>query len=354
MLKKIRGAYLLVMVMVIMLVINLLVAFAASYSITNLKISRNTVQIDQASQASEAGLEYGLAYLQTNSATIQGTAVAGLINYTLPTVTLSNGSTFSVNYSNFVALNYATITITSTGTSADAIAKDVIAQVVYQTRTRPVSTITSHGNVTLIGGATISTNTGTTNIMSGGSVSLNNGAKTKISGVTSSTSGAYGIDIIQNNSSISAMSEPSFFYALFGATAATVKAGADLTYTNSPSGGDYSSILNGVTGKTIYIDQTNGSTVSLGGGGSIGSTSDPVILVVNGNFRIDNGVRFYGYIYATGTISVAGGARIDGGFASYGATDISNGAQTSTTTDYTNLSVGVSSYTKVAGSWKDF
>lgn len=354
MLKKIRGAYLLVTVMVIMLVINLLVAFAASYSITNLKISRNTVQIDQANQAAEAGVEYGLAFLQKNSSTVNSAATAGFINYTLPTVTLGNGATFSVNFRNSTALDYSTIIIRSTGTGGDGVATNVMAQVVHQTRTRPISTITSRGGVTISGGAFINTNTGTMNIMSGGIIDLNNGSKTKIAGVTSSTQGSYGIDIVQNSPSVNTMSEPTFFNALFGSTAATVKAGADAVYTNSPAGGDYSSILIGVTGKTIYIDQTNGSTVTLGGGGSVGSAAAPVILVVNGNFSIADGVRFYGYIYATGNITVAGGARLDGGFASYGSTNITNGTQTSATTDYNNLAVGVSSYAKVAGSWKDF
>ena len=155
--------------------------------------------------------------------------------------------------------------------------------------------------MTLVGGSTLTNTITNLNISTGGTVTINNGASTYTSSGQTSSQGNFGSDIQQNVASYAGMTEGSFFQSIFGSPEATVLSTVQTAgnyYSNA--GPDYSQTLNGKQGSTYWINQTNGSTVTLGQGVTIGSAANPVTLIVQGDLSIANGVTFYGFIYASG------------------------------------------------------
>ena len=355
--QKQKGAAVLVITAMLVILAVLLFVFAFSYVRMQQKTATNQYYNDQAFQAAEAGLEYGAAYLQTNASTVTGTASAGVINDTLTTVTMTDGSTYSVNFTNPTVNDYTLLTIKSTGTNKDGTSTRVLQQQVYEKSTNITYTAMTAGNVSFVGGSTMTNTTTNLNMAIGGTLTINNGASTYTSSGQSSSQGNIKSDIVQNDSAFSGLSESQFFQTLFGASEATVQATATASstyYNNAVAGGDYSQKLSGMTGKVIYINQ---STVSLGQGVTIGSSADPVTIIVEGDLTVANGVTIYGFVYASGPsagFNLAGGAKIFGGMASYGTMNISNGFQITFQNIPALQSGGAGSYTKVPGSWKDF
>jgi hypothetical protein len=221
------------------------------------------------------------------------------------------------------------------------------------------ASVSTLGNITLVGGSTLTNTVTNTNISTGGTVTINNGAQTYTSSGAASSQGHIGSDIQQNVAAYQGLSESAYFNKLFGVTEATEKAivqSSGLYYTNLAA--DYSQKLSGVTGKTIWISQTNGSTVTLGQGVTIGSSANPVTIIVMGDLNIANGVTIYGFVYASGSSSgftLAGGAKIYGGIASGNTMNISNGFQL-IYNKFPIVAGGGSSgaYAKVPGTWRDF
>src|SRR5690606_2063941 len=78
---------------------------------------------------------------------------------------------------------------------------------------------------------------------------------------------------------------------------------------------------NGATGQTIWTGSLDLH------GGTIGTTSNPVILIVNGDFNTWSGTVFNGLVYVTGTVTIHGNTIINGLFAMEGGFN-SNGALT--------------------------
>lgn len=366
-LRKQEGAAVLIMTIILLTAILLMAVFTSTNSSLRQKANTNTYANAQAFQAAEAGLSFAIVYLNKNISTVTGSAAGGVINYgagdtNLNNVSLANGAKFSVTITNPTVNNYQILTITSVGTSVDGTATDTISERFYQGVSYINSSAMSRGNVTFVGGSTLTNTITNMNIMTGGTVTINNGAQTYTSSGVSSSQGNIKSDVQQNVSSLQSSTESAFFQNVFGANKSTVQAAAQSTssyYNNTVSGGDYSQTLKGITGKTIYINQSNGNTVNLGQGVTIGSQSSPVTIVVDGNLNIANGVTIYGFVYSSAPSSsvgfqLAGGARIIGGIASGGILNISNGFQL-TYTKYPIL-VGSSSggYSPISGSWKDF
>jgi len=334
---------------------TLVIIFAANFGVLLDKSSSNFVQNAQAFEAAEAGLEFGINYLQQNSATILANPVNGYIpaysNSNTSNVALGNGSKYTITYSNPVAYNYKLIQIASTGTSSDGTSTRVVSQQVYfgsLLENPPNSLLVSKGNVSLSGSSEL-TNTQTNNaVQAGGSVTITGSAQIN----TSSGSG-----IQSNVSSLSSMSQNDFFASYFGVSMNTVKNNVAHYYSNSSST-DYSRTLNGLNGTSIWIDQTGG-TASINGSITLGSASNPVLLIVNGNLSLSGSITIYGLVFVMGTATttVTGSVQLTGGMIS--ATNMSMTGSTSFTynsTTFTNLQnqSSMSYYAKVPGSWKDF
>ena len=355
-----RGAAILLMTVILFLVSTMVIIFAASYVRMQSKTVSNFDRERQALSAAEAGMEFAINYLDVNSGIILASPVNGHLapfsNSSITNVALGDGSTFSITYTNPTADDYTLIQITSVGVSADGSATRTVNQLVKSGSiffNIPSGAITVANSVSLSGSSSVSnTDTGST-IVSGSTVSLTGDANTTGTG---SFSG-----ITQNVSSLSSSTSSQIFNTYFGTDSTTfVEQQFAHIYTNSGNN-NYSSTLGGMTGTSIWIDQTSSSTVSLNGTTTIGSETSPVLLVVNnGTLAVSGNLTFYGFIFMLGSgsaVTITGSAETNGAIVSVGTLNMSGHAEmyysSSVLSDLQDLS-SLHYYAKVPGSWRDF
>jgi Tfp pilus assembly protein PilX len=324
-----KGAVTLFITIILLVVLTLIILFAAQFSIMQQKIGTNQYRNMQALNAAEAGLEFAIVYLNNNSNIITANPVNGYINYgpsdsNITNITFTNNAKFSIVYTNPTANNYLLIEVTSTGTSDDGASVRTVKQKIYGGISSLNAAITTKGNLVSSGNVTV---TGSSGIHAGGTVTQ--------SGVNSISS------IIQNDAVLRNLSSDALFSTVFGATKAEIQ--AQSTYFSNTSGLDY----NTLTGKN-WIN----SSVIVSGEYTIGSPANPVLLVVNGSFIASGRITIYGLMYVTGTVTVSGAHNFNGGLVSEGAVTMSgvmsayNSALVNAFTAHT--------YAKIPGSWKDF
>jgi len=362
--NKQKGAATLIISTLLLVTLTLIILFAASYNIMQEKITANQSRSNQAFEAAEAGLEFGIQYLQQNSAVILASPVLGFIpaysNSSTTNVTLANNSRYTIVYTNPIANNYRLIEITSTGTNADGSSTRVVRQQVQfgsLLMNPPTNSLTSKGSITLGGHGTVTNIESNNTIQSASTITIGGSGSTVTIG-GGSVAGAIGSDIQQNISSINSQSQTDFFATYFGASRSTVKNNA-AHYYNSSSNSNYSSTLNGMTGTSIWIDQTAGTT-TLNGGVVIGSLSNPVLVVVNGPLNLSGNVTIYGLIFvigSTGITNITGNILITGGMITtddFNMSGNSNLVYSSSVLNKLQNSTSMSYYAKVPGSWKNF
>jgi Tfp pilus assembly protein PilX len=361
-LKRQYGAATLLITTLLLVSITMIVIFAANYSMMQQKISGNNNRNQQAFEAAEAGLEYGINYLQQNSATILATRVSGFVqpysDSNTSNVTLANGSKYTIVYTNPIANNYNLIQIASTGTSDDGTAtRTVTQQVKYGSLlyTTPQNSLVSLAGVTLKGSSQINNTFTNATIKSGAAVSFAGSAQTTISTGVGSNSSHTGSDVQQNVAALASTSTADLFSSYFGLSMTTVKSNSAYVFSNL---GNYSSSLNGLTGTSIWLDQPSGSA-TINGSTVIGSATNPVLLIVNGSLNIAGSAVIYGFVYVIGgqttDIDITGSATINGALVTDGNLDLKG----STTVNYNpnilnTLQQNVMPYyAKVPGTWRD-
>lgn len=150
-------------------------------------------------------------------------------------------------------------------------------------------------------------------IMSGGPVVINSGGTQVSNGgggyITSSSPGNIQADISQNNPQ--AISS-NLWNNFFNQSKATVQAGANQTYNSSN--------IYGASGTTIWTNDLNFNNTT--GSGTIGTTTSPVVLIVNGNVNTSGTitVTINGLLYVTGSVAFnASTTNMNGLFALEGA-----------------------------------
>lgn len=356
-----RGAAMLVITVALLIATTMIILFAANQSSTLQKITSNQYRNATGFQAAEAGLEYAINYLQKNSATILANPVSGFIapfsNASTTNVTLPNNSKYSFVYTNPIANNYNVIQITSTGSSDDNTSTRVVSQTVAfgsLLSTSPNKPITSKGAVSLGGNATVSNPEGPNAITSAAGVAFS-GSSTTVTTLGTGNAGS----TQQNNSSLQSMTDNDFFVSYFGNTSAVIKSKVGHYYNNT-SNTNYSSTLSGMTGTSIWIDQSSGSTATINGTTTIGSAAQPVMMVVNGNLSLSGNVVIYGFVYIIGTTGIntlTGNTQIIGGMVTSNTLNMTGSISityNSTVLNTLRNQSSMSYYAKVPGSWKDF
>lgn len=359
------GAVTLIITVVLLVLSTLIIIFAANFGMLQEKSTANITRNNEAYNAAEAGLEFGINYLKDNSTIIIATAASGFIppysDANTTNVTLSNGSKFTVVYTNPVANNFNLIKVTSTGTNSEGSSTRVVSQLMQFGSvlfSPPSIPIVSQGTINVTGNSTITNTYSPTTIQAAGAVNLTGNAKTVVSSGTSSTSSVHGADIQSNNTALGNLSQSDFFATYFNSSSTNVRSQMENVYTNNTST-NYSSTLNGKTGTTIWIDQTAG-TATINGNTTIGSASDPVLLIVNGSLSVSGNLTVYGYIFVFGDNvldTFTGNVNITGGIAS--AVNISMLGNISVTYNPTVINTlqnlpSIKYYAKVPGTWKDF
>jgi len=361
MLKQ-RGAFILVGMLAMMLIASIIVFSTASSITTKQRITANVSREIQSFEAAEAGIEFGIAYGEQNIAAILTDADSnGFIDdYSasgITDVTLANGAKYSVTYSNPTANDFNIIEITSIGTSNDGTVSRTIKQQVYRNEFlsfSPPAGISAHHDVNLSGNVTVTNHATGTTIWAGDDVSLGGSASTDANGV-SSDKNQINSDVHQNDGRISSLSGDEYFYNFFKMDKATAKVNANIIYTGSTNT-NYSSLLNGLTGKIIWIDHTAGGQAQLSGNSTIGIATSPVILIIDGDFKANGNTTIYGSVYVAqdwnnsggGTLTIHGSALVEGTLSSTGTPDVTYDS------DVINNTKNLAKFVKIPGSWRDF
>jgi len=362
-LKK-RGAATLIITVMLLVTITLIILFAANNIIFQQRISSNTNRANQAYEAAEAGLEYAIPYFQANRTILLANNSGGYLlpytNASTTNVTLANNSKFSFVYTNPIANDYSIIEITSTGVSDDSSATRIVRQQIRISSilvSIPSVPLTTKGSLNFSGSSDIYNSINPNTILAGSTVNISGSAVTHPSSGPGSSSGSINSDVQQNVSSLANMTTDEMTASYFGLPINSLKASFANYYT-SAGNTSYSGTLNGKTGTSIWIDQTSGDA-RLSGTTVIGSSSAPVILVVNGNFDMSGNVTIYGFVYVIGgaTTDVLGNVSIIGGMSATNNLSFSGSTQvTYSPTVLNNLKTqaGTSFIGKIAGSWRDF
>lgn len=363
--KKMQGAATIILAVILIVTITLVVLFSATFNALEEKVTSNAKQNNQAYMAAEAGLEFGDVYLQQNSATILANPVNGYIPAYTSTntqnVVLTDGSKFTISYTNPVQNNYSLIQITVTGTSADGTSTRTISQEVANNSllsTPPTVPLITKGTVNMTGNSVVSNPNSNSTINSGSTVSLAGSSQTLITGgVVGSHSGTIGGDITQNNAAISSMSNATFFQTYFGSTEAAVQATVKHSYTNS-NNTEYSATLNGMSGTSIWITQTGG-TAKIADTATIGTAANPVLIIVNGNLDLEGNAVIYGFIYVIGGVATdfLGNAKVYGGIVSTDNLSLAGNTLvqfSSSVLSQLQKQNEAGYFAKVPGTWRDF
>lgn len=323
-----QGAVTLLMSLVLLMITSLIVLYAGLYSVLNTKSISNSLKESQAFYAAVGGLEYGLVFLNSNYATVTANPVAGFINYgaanaSLTNVTFTNNARFSVVYTNPTANNYNLILITSTGVSDDGTAVTVASQRVYAGISALNDAITTQGNVVTSGNVTITSG----GIRAGGTVTQSGNVNIP--------------SVVQNDTNLRNMTAAALFSSIFGMTQAQMQSQSN--YYANTSGLNYSTL----TGRN-WIN----SSVVIAGNHVVGSPSNPVLLVINGNLVASGTITIYGLVYVTGSTTMSGNAFFNGGVVSQGAVTMSGSVGAYNSSMISGFTAR--SYAKILGSWRDF
>lgn len=348
-----QGYVVLATSLIILFVATLVTLYSTSSSIAEEKVSNNDYKIRTAFEAADAGIEFGIAYIKINhDAIIVNNGNGFLTAYSSPNITnvpLTNGTSFTISYTNPVVNNFNLIQVVSTGKSADGTVTRTVTQLLNFRPflvTQPPGGIVAKNNVSLSGNVNIANTVTGLAIWSGGSATLSGAA---------STTGINGIPSIQqNDSNLSSMTSAQFFQSFFGTDEANAQQYAGIVYNNSGDT-DYSSLLNGVTGQVIWINQTGG-TAKINSNVTIGSPTDPVVLVVNGNLTLNGNATLYGVLFVAnqwtnnggGNFDLIGSAIVDGAVQSTGTPNVNYQPPV------VNNTQKLGDYVKVPGSWHDF
>lgn len=358
------GAATMIMTLILLLVSTLIILFAANVTILQNQAATNLSRSNQAFEAAQAGLEYGINYLNKKSATILANPSNGYLQpysdiYTT-NVMQANNSKFTVTYSNPIANNYQVIKITSTGTNDDGTATDTISQIVKfgsMLLNAPTIPLGSKGNIALANSSQIVNNYLNKTILSASNVTLSGWATTVIDSGVSSTPGNIASDITQNNAVINNISPTDLFSSYFGLSQTLFKNNV-ANYFSSNVDRNYNSVLQGLAGTSIWIEQTGG-TANINGILTVGSTTSPVIMIINGNNNFSGFVVIYGFVYINGNNTTSAGASvlIVGGLATTGNISGPGSLQvfySPTVLNTLQNQSGMQYYAKIPGSWKDF
>lgn len=335
-----RGVATLTVALILLVSLTLLTLFASRVSVTEHQIAANDYRAKQAFEAAQAGIEIAFNNVGLTGDLTQAPAGGG--TPALPaamTAALDNGSSYSASFTYPSAANLQQILITSTGTSSDGSATKVLRQLLqyvpFQINNVNAG-ILAQGNVTL-SGASNANNGGTAGIFSvrsGGAISA---AAKNTTGPT-----------LQNDASIP-QNPDDFFKYIFGASRSEVQAAATAISCTTAT----CNTLEATTSQLIWLTGEG----NINGNTTIGSATNPVVLIIDDGFRFNGNLTVYGLVYYTqnwvnrggGTADVNGATVVEGGFQTTGTPGFNyNGAVLN------NLQQDLGTFEKLAGGWRDF
>lgn len=392
-----RGLATLTGILVLLILVALLILIVARFVVSAVKVTEADYRARDAQNAAEAGVAYGIAYLHANRARVNSTdpggwMAAGGVRWTAcsgsdTAVPCGNGvaalySTETLKYANVAnlvqpangaryTLHYLTasvggglavspaITVVAEGESADGTAHALVRQGTraYGLFKRvPPAPIVSQGNVNLGGNLNIWTNpngrgTGQPlSVWASGAVALD--------GATKTCGGAYSVcppalsskshtdaDILQN--------DPAFPADLFDYFFDITAVGIDQFRNSVTILSNCSTVAAQSSGVYWITGDCDMSSMS----SDIGTETNPLVLIIDGDFRLGGNNRMTGLVYikGAGTIQLTGNPVLRG--ALVGERGINVGAGT-VDIDYSSLVLDNANklgggYVRQPGAWND-
>lgn len=367
--KQQKGYATLAITVVVLLLITLIAFVTARAVLTEQQTTNSQYHTQQAFNAAQAGLDYGLVYLNKNqSAVTDGMTLSG---------SLPDGSTYGITYT-FIGGSSDTIKITSKGVSKDGTAERSVQQLVKLVTsgggTIPETPLSARGQVDLSGSAIVTNLEGSKTVSTGDPAPTVSGhAQTVLSSGVSSTSSGIGSDI-SYDATLGGYTDTQLQINVLGVTIAQLGASATVTATGSGNT-NYNTLVDGLTGVTIHITQDG--SAELNSNTVVGSSDKPVNLVITGDLKLSGNLIIYGNVITTGAVDISGNVQIYGLVFSLGDIGVESSVSGNTqihggivvggifsgsgnaSISYDSailedtLSIITGDYAKVPGSWKD-
>jgi Tfp pilus assembly protein PilX len=383
------------------LMLSTLVVFNVSNAVLmEQKIFNNEARAKHAFAAAEAGMTTAQRYIEEDP-DADGNGTAG------PIFDTDGDGVHEATDSNTATIGTATVTVSLADVSADA---DMTAFVITSvglsddkstTRTisqrlvtinplpnPPDNPLITKAGVVITGSASVHNSEGHSTIWSGADVDMgsNNSTKTQVPDATkttaTSTSSGYpscmdtpmsceltdastrvlkGVDVIENDSSLSSLTEDDFFQNFFGTSPATYRASM---VTIETTGADFEVDADLATHEVIWVEGdatlsgvTVGCTTSVTGNNTCATANTkPSILIVDGNLSFSGTPQFYGIVFVTGNVSISGNTTIVGSLVVAGTATSSTGGSLDLwfNSDVLAGTAKAGASSGSAGTWRDF
>jgi len=357
------GAATLLTALVLLIGITLVTLTTSKTVLVETQMAADNYRTAQAFAAANYAMDYGVNYFNNGGfdQVSNGTGAAGsdgiVDAITVPNLASADGlqtTTATLTFNNATTTRCAPTAvtmknglITATGFSDDGLASRTITQCVVPLgilrNDGPKQPLVAQGNVALTGNAKIINRYTNTTIWSGDDVSIGSSSamatyiknpaagsltqaqllstdETSNTQLVSNRNLGNGLDIIDKDPSLGTLVGLDFFKNFFNADSrAEVKAMAEAI------GQSYTAMSNAITTpvKTGLIWVEGNQTMN---GGTIGSLTDPAIVVVNGDLTLGGGATIYGVLYVAGKYTIHGTPQVIGCNVVEG-TDLSTGLQ---------------------------
>jgi Tfp pilus assembly protein PilX len=358
------GAATLLTALVLLIGITLVTLTTSKSVLVETQMAADNYRTAQAVAAANYAMDYGVNYFNNGGfdQVNNGTGAAGsdgvVDAITVPNLASADGlqtTTATLTFDNATTTRCAPTAvtmknglITATGFSDDGLASRTITQCVVPLgllrNDGPKQPLVAQGNVALTGNAKIINRYTNTTIWSGDDVSIGSSSsmatyiknpaagsltqaqllstdETSNTQLVSNRNLGNGLDIIDKDPSLGTLVGLDFFKNFFNADSrAEVKAMAEAI------GQSYTAMSNAITTpvKTGLIWVEGNQTMN---GGTIGSLTDPAIVVVNGDLTLGGGATIYGVLYVAGKYTINGTPQVIGCNVVEGTADLSTGLQ---------------------------
>lgn len=401
-----RGALTLAVSLAI-LMLSTLVTFNVSKAILmEQRITNNDTRAKMAFEAAEAGIVAALDYIENDPDRDLSLNTYGASNTPCG---LPAGSTMDCIFdtdadgmgdTNISTVGSATVTVTltdlssnltniqivATGTSDDGSAVRQITQSIMTINplpNAPDNPVITRGTMIIGGSATVHNPEGHSTIWTGSEIDMgsNNSTATEVPDVSAadypvcmdtppnfctsltqaSDNAVKGLDVIENDSSLSALSVADFFQNFFGLSPTTYRSSM---VTIDVAAAAANAAIDLATHEVIWIQGnhtfsgvTVGCTTAVTGSNVCPlANQKPSIVIVNGDATFSGGPHFYGILFVMGDVTISGNTTVRGALVTAGSTTSNTGG--SFDVWYNSTILGGTSMagatTGSAGTWKDF
>lgn len=305
--KRANGFSTLLLTLVVLGAVTSIAFFNAHAVVNQQQTSSNEFYSQQAFNAAQAGLDFGVVYLDKNYDSIT--------NGEIVTGTLNNSGTYSTQI--IFKSGRDLVELRSTGVSADGQVQRHTQELVKYTGSStsiiPNIPIMAQGAINLANNTKVENLQSESTILAGGAVTITNVTAATVTKLhnPSSTMMGLGADVIAGDATTVALTQAAFETTTMGQTVADKAATAQDKLTPRNSDYVYDTNVAGTEGRTISITQTGG-TAQIGQNNRqivIGSPEKPVTLIVNGKLNLGStspgsSVTVYGNILVVnGSIS---------------------------------------------------